>query len=81
MDKPKVVQKKPFETEIKANRIYWWCACGLSEKQPFCDGSHKGTGIKPVQYQTDKLETVNFCGCKNTKNSPFCDGSHLNLIN
>ena len=80
MDKPKVAQKGPFETAIEADRIYWWCACGLSEKQPFCDGSHKGTGIKPVQYQADKLETVYFCGCKNTRNAPFCDGSHQNLI-
>ncbi len=79
MDKPKVAARSPFHTEVKAERIYWWCACGLSSKQPFCDGSHKGTGIAPVKFRTDNPDKVYFCGCKASKNPPFCDGTHKDL--
>jgi CDGSH-type Zn-finger protein len=66
----------PFAVEVEEGRDYWWCACGLSQKQPFCDGSHKTTDITPVKYAATKSRTVYFCGCKATAKQPLCDGSH-----
>lgn len=66
----------PFAVEVTSGHTYYWCACGRSKNQPFCDGSHSGTGITPVQYQAEKTKTVYFCGCKQSKNQPLCDGSH-----
>ncbi|MEE8296176.1 MAG: CDGSH iron-sulfur domain-containing protein [Sphingomonadales bacterium] len=79
MDLPKVAKTSHYLTEVKPDRIYWWCACGLSEKQPFCDGSHKGTGLAPVKFQTGVADKVYFCGCKASKNAPLCDGTHKEL--
>lgn len=79
MDKPKVAATHSFHTELEPGRIYWWCACGLSKKQPFCDSSHKGTGFAPVKVRVEKPEKVFFCGCKSSKNAPFCDGTHKTL--
>ena len=62
-----------------ADQEYWWCACGKGASQPFCDGSHKGTGIAPMQYTARRDQTVWFCGCKHTKASPLCDGAHSDL--
>eukprot|EP00761_Pharyngomonas_kirbyi_P001870 gb/GECH01001874.1/.p1 GENE.gb/GECH01001874.1/~~gb/GECH01001874.1/.p1 ORF type:complete len:118 (+),score=33.01 gb/GECH01001874.1/:1-354(+) len=76
---PVCAQKGPYEKEIKAGKLYSWCTCGLSKKQPLCDGSHKGTGFKPLRFKPDKDETVYFCGCKQTRNPPFCDGTHSSL--
>lgn len=76
MDKPRIAHTAPFVETLKPGRIYWWCACGLSKKQPFCDGSHKGTGFSPVKCVTEQEERVFFCGCKNSKNAPYCDGTH-----
>ncbi len=78
MRTPKVAQKSPYVVEVEAKK-YAWCACGLSQNQPFCDGSHKGTGIKPVVVTFEKAQKVAFCGCKHTQNPPFCDGTHKNL--
>jgi CDGSH-type Zn-finger protein len=64
---------------VAAGRQYWWCACGRSAKQPFCDGSHKDTGFTPIMYEADKSGTVWFCGCKATKSRPLCDGTHQTL--
>jgi len=61
---------------VEAGKEYWWCACGRSKNQPFCDGSHKGTGLSPQQYMADKSQEVWFCGCKRTGGKPFCDGTH-----
>jgi len=66
----------PFPVAVAAGQTYFWCACGRSAKQPFCDGSHTGTGISPVRYQAPEAKTVYFCGCKATRNAPLCDGSH-----
>ncbi len=66
----------PFAVEVEANKTYHWCSCGRSKTQPFCDGSHKGTGFSPLKYVAEKSEKVYFCGCKQTKTAPFCDGSH-----
>ena len=79
MDAARIAQKSPFATEVTAGRQYWWCACGRSAKQPFCDGSHKDTGFTPIMYEADKSGTVWFCGCKATNSRPLCDGTHQTL--
>jgi len=78
MSDPIVFQKGPIVQTTEPG-TYWWCACGRSATQPFCDGSHKGTGLAPVQVQIDTKKTVAWCGCKHSKNMPFCDGSHGRL--
>ena len=72
-------QKAPYPVEVEAGKKYWWCACGRSKSQPFCDGSHKGTGFTPVEFKADKSEKVWFCGCKRSAKRPFCDGTHQKL--
>jgi CDGSH iron-sulfur domain-containing protein 3 len=66
----------PFPIEVQAGKSYYWCSCGRSSKQPFCDGSHKETGFTPLKYDATEDRTVYFCGCKATGKSPLCDGSH-----
>jgi CDGSH-type Zn-finger protein len=68
--------ESPFLTAVEAGKDYWWCACGLSKKQPFCDGSHKGGPFAPVKYSAAESKTVYFCGCKASGNQPLCDGTH-----
>lgn len=77
--KPTVAQAAPYPIEVKAGESYFWCSCGQSKKQPFCDGSHQGTSFAPVKWQATENKTVYFCGCKQTKNSPLCDGAHKAL--
>lgn len=79
MTDPVPAQKAPYEVTVEAGRIYFWCACGLSKKQPFCDGSHSGTGIAPVKFKAEEVEQVFFCGCKATADQPCCDGTHNDL--
>ena len=79
MTDPIPAQKAPYQAQIEAGRKYAWCACGLSARQPFCDGSHKGTGIVPVVFTAEQTKEVWFCGCKATKGRPYCDGSHSAL--
>ncbi len=74
-----VARRKPCYVELVAGRTYSWCSCGRSRTQPFCDGSHKGTGFTPLAYKATAAEDVLFCACKHTKTPPFCDGSHNNL--
>jgi len=76
MDKPVVAQNSPYGVDVEAGKTYAWCSCGKSAAQPFCDGSHEGSGFSPVPFKAEKTETVFFCGCKKTKNQPLCDGSH-----
>jgi len=78
MSEPIVFQKSPFVLPA-APGVYFWCACGRSQGQPFCDGSHKGTGLVPKKVELTEAKTVAWCGCKQTKNAPFCDGSHARL--
>lgn len=78
-DTPIIAQKSPFPTEVEAGKTYFWCACGRSSKQPFCDGSHKGTDITPVKWEAPETKKVFFCGCKSSANAPLCDGSHSKL--
>ena len=79
MDTPVVARPKPCLVNVKAGRTYFWCSCGRSSKQPFCDGSHKGTGFSPMKFTATRDDELLFCGCKQTRNQPFCDGAHTNL--
>jgi CDGSH iron-sulfur domain-containing protein 3 len=74
-----IAQRSPFPAEVEAGKKYAWCRCGRSATQPYCDGSHKGTGLSPVIFVAEKTETVWLCGCKHTKERPFCDGTHESL--
>ena len=73
---PNVAQKGPYAVELKAGETYFWCQCGNSKHQPFCDGSHKGGPFRPVQFVAEKSETAYLCGCKHSGHKPFCDGTH-----
>jgi CDGSH-type Zn-finger protein len=79
MTNPVIAQAAPFERTVEAGKKYAWCACGRSATQPFCDGSHKSTGLSPVILTAEKSETVWFCGCKRTADAPRCDGTHKTL--
>ncbi len=76
MNQPKRAGDQPIEVELQEGRNYAWCACGLSENQPFCDGSHQKTDLQPVVFKAQKSETRWMCACKGTRHKPFCDGSH-----
>ena len=76
MNDPDIPQTAPYAVGVEAGKKYWWCACGKSKTQPFCDGSHKGTPFTPVEYKAEKSEKVWFCGCKHSASKPLCDGSH-----
>ena len=70
-------QNVPYKAKVEKDKTYFWCCCGLSKKQPFCDNSHKREGdFKPIKYLALSDKEVWFCGCKRTKHQPFCDGSH-----
>lgn len=74
-----VPQKKSYKIEVEAGKKYKWCACGRSSSQPFCDGSHIGTGCWPVVYEAQESKLVSFCGCKYSKTKPLCDGTHRDI--
>ena len=78
MTEPVCAQKSPYAVELESGD-YFWCACGRSKNQPFCDGSHVKTDILPVKFTVTQKETKYLCGCKTTKHAPFCDGSHKSL--
>jgi CDGSH-type Zn-finger protein len=77
--KAHVPQKSPYPVEVEAGKSYYWCACGQSKTQPFCDCAHKDTGFAPVKYDATESKTVYFCGCKHSENKPLCDGAHSTL--
>jgi len=79
MTDPVIFQKSPMPTEVEEGKTYFWCACGKSSKQPFCDGSHKDTGIVPVKITAETTKKMFFCGCKASAKAPLCDGSHSKL--
>ena len=75
---PKIAAKASKVLEMEPGS-YWWCACGHSQNQPFCDGSHKGTGMVPLKVEITEKKKVAWCQCKHSKKKPFCDGSHRSL--
>lgn len=79
MAEPRIAQKGPFAVDVEAGRKYFWCACGKSANQPFCDGSHKGSEFSPVQWEATETGKKWFCGCKHSGTKPFCDGTHSKL--
>jgi len=79
MSDPVIAERKPLGTELEAGRDYFWCACGLSANQPFCDGSHASTDIRPVKFNPEKNGKAHLCMCKHTSNPPYCDGTHARL--
>lgn len=74
-----IAKKQPEKVDLKKEQTIFWCACGRSSKQPFCDGSHKVTDIMPIKYTSAEDQTVFLCQCKQTGNTPFCDGTHKKL--
>lgn len=78
MTKPAITQKGPFVVDLKPG-TYWWCACGRSKNQPFCDGSHKGSEFALVKFKLSEAQSVALCGCKHTDKPPFCNGLHNRL--
>lgn len=79
MAEPAIPQRMPYPLEL-APGDYWWCACGRSQKQPFCDGSHKGSEFQPIKHTvTEKDRKLWWCGCKHSGHKPLCDGTHNKL--
>ncbi len=78
MNKPKIADKSPLLLEMQVG-TYYWCACGQSKNQPFCDGSHQGTEFVPKPIDIDQVQSVFWCRCKRSENAPFCDGTHKEL--
>ena len=79
MKSPVIADNKPVKVELTKGEEYYFCTCGKSKSQPFCDGSHQGNGFLPLEYTADSNGIVSFCGCKHTKKPPFCDGVHKTL--
>lgn len=79
MSDPIVANPFPYFVEVEEGKTYKWCACGRSSTQPFCDNSHDGTGIEPVDYTAENTKNIAFCGCKASKRGAVCDSSHNSL--
>lgn len=80
MTTPHRASDTPFAVAVEAGKDYWWCACGRSKNQPFCDSSHKGSEFSPLKYTATESKTVYFCGCKASANKPLCDGTHKKAL-
>ena len=76
---PTIAKKGPYAVELEAGKDYYWCACGKSANQPFCDGSHHGIEFVPMAFKAIEKKTTYLCGCKHSKNAPYCDGTHAKL--
>jgi CDGSH-type Zn-finger protein len=79
MSDPKIAGRKPIMVELEEGKTYYYCTCGKSAQQPFCDGSHKGTDFTPHAFTAEETKKAALCACKHSKNGPFCDGSHRQL--
>ena len=77
---PRIAQQVPYAVEVEAGESYFWCACGQSQQQSFCDGAHKGGEFRPVKWEPTESKKVYFCGCKHSGNKPLCDGTHKQLL-
>lgn len=78
MADPNIADTKPAVLELEPG-TYWWCRCGLSRNQPYCDGAHKGSEFAPLKFEVSEKQRVALCNCKHTGGSPFCDGTHSQL--
>ena len=78
-EKGAIAGREPIGVDVEAGKEYWWCACGKSKNQPFCDGSHKGSPFTPVQWTAPESKEVWFCACKQTSTQPLCSGAHQAL--
>jgi CDGSH-type Zn-finger protein len=76
MSEPKMADSKPAVLELEPGKSYWWCSCGRSANQPFCDGSHKGTSFTPLEVKVEERKNYALCQCKRTATAPWCDGTH-----
>jgi len=74
MSESLIPKKTQFPINIEAGRSYWWCSCGKSASQPFCDGSHEGSEFLPMEYKATETDIAYFCGCRNSLSKPLCDG-------
>jgi len=81
MSQGKSTQNAPYKVDVEEGKSYFWCACGMSSNQPFCDGSHKGSEFTPVKFTAEKDGVVPLCGCRASGNAPMCDGTHRTLEN
>ena len=79
MTTPTIAQKSPIAVELEAGKTYYWCSCGRSGSQPFCDGAHQGSAFVPLAFTAETTKTAYLCACKQTKGQPFCDGVHKSL--
>ena len=79
MAEPTIAQKTPYGIDVEAGKSYFWCACGKSAKQPFCDGSHQDTEFLPIKFEASESKKMFFCGCKHSADKPLCDGTHNSL--
>lgn len=79
MTEPVIAQKQAISVDLEAGKTYYWCACGRSANQPFCDNSHKDTGLEPLAFTADESKTAYLCACKRSAGKPFCDGTHKTL--
>lgn len=73
------LSNNPFKITLEAGKTYAWCTCGKSSNQPFCDGAHRNTEMKPLVFTAETSKTAFLCGCKTSQNAPFCDGSHSKI--
>lgn len=79
MGDPVIAEKRPAVLELEPGETYWWCRCGRSQSQPFCDGSHAGTEFSPIEFTVDQKKNFALCRCKRTGKPPYCDGTHSRL--
>jgi CDGSH-type Zn-finger protein len=79
MADPVIARKNYYEVDLEPGKEYWWCSCGRSQTQPFCDGAHKGTEFRPKMIKVEEAMRLYLCGCKHTTDAPYCDGTHAGL--
>jgi CDGSH-type Zn-finger protein len=79
MNEPLIAETQPIPVDCEAGKTYFWCACGRSRSQPFCDGSHRGSEFTPIKFEAERAQRIYFCACKRSALKPRCDGTHKRL--